>query len=704
MPDQANSSSPYPINPLGGLVLSPQINSSGEPTQHSIRDVTMARDIVKTVIQASRIRQIVNSRILAKYNAERPYDPHKLEAEGVGWRQNFTTKPLPLMIEKVAPRFTTAVDGLKYLTNSKLSDKWQNATGKTEKFREIITNTIRARKGWRTIVEDVAFDNALFGHTIVAWLDEYCWFPRHFKQEENFLPDGTKQLASNAQVIVLKETFLPHELFNHIKDDPKIAEKVGWNIANTRDAINRASPTQLRDRLNVGGTLETWYQNAIRELTIGASYMAGASVIVVYSLLAREVTGKVSHYRMAGPEMQEIFSRDDRFDSMEDCAAFFSFQKGNGTMHGSKGIGRDIYEMAGMLDRTRNEIVDRSILSGKTIIQGDIKRIHTFKMSVIGATVIVPTGWTVLSEKIDGNIEPFLKLDAYFTMLVDQLIGNTSPPNIQGAGEALRSPAGWNVLTQREEEGKDVRIGRFLEQFTELVATMQKRICSKQTIDDDAKEAQKLLLEVMTQAEIDELANQPVAGTIRDLTPQQRQMVAQIASEKKGNPLYNQRQLEKEDLTARVGSDFADRLLLPENDPTEQAEQQRTQQFESALLALGQPVPVSARDNHEIHLAVIMPTAENIAHSMMQGGTNTQAFEAHVAHINEHYNRAVDQGISKDKLKEVAAFLKQAGPAIAKLKDLDAQAQQVSAASAQHDAESQHMLAGHPLPPPPGAQ
>jgi len=309
----------YPQNYLGSVIQSPAIGlKSGEPTQKSIADIGMARDVIKTVVMAGRNRSIVNSRILAKYNAERPYDAYKLEAEGFGWRSNFTTKPLPSMIEKVAPRFVAAIDGLKYFTNASLSNKWTNATQKTEKFREGITKTIRARKGFRTLIEDIAFDNALFGHTIVAWLDEFSWFPKHFKQDESFVADGTKANVEWAQIVVLKEVYLPHELFEQIKD-PEAAKVAGFRLENCREAINRASPVQIRDRLNVGGTLETWYQNALRELTIGASYMAGASVIVVYSLLAREVTGKVSHYRVAGPEMLEIFSREDRFESTE-CA------------------------------------------------------------------------------------------------------------------------------------------------------------------------------------------------------------------------------------------------------------------------------------------------------------------------------------------------------------------------------------------------
>ena len=145
------------------------------------------------------------------------------------------------MIEKVGPRFVAAIDGLKYFTNSSLSNKWQDSQGKTEKFRAAITKTIRARRGWRTFIEDIAFDNALFGHTICARLDEYSWFPKQFRQDECFVPDGTKSSPEFAQVVVLKEVYLPHELFESIKD-AEAAKAAGWNVDSAREQINNASP------------------------------------------------------------------------------------------------------------------------------------------------------------------------------------------------------------------------------------------------------------------------------------------------------------------------------------------------------------------------------------------------------------------------------------------------------------------------------
>jgi predicted ribonuclease toxin of YeeF-YezG toxin-antitoxin module len=53
----------------------------------------------------------------------------------------------------------------------------------------------------------------------------------------------------------------------------------------------------------------------------------------------------------------------------------------------------------------------------------------------------------------------------------------------------------------------------------------------------------------------------------------------------------------------------------------------------------------------------------------------------------EHYNRALEQGVPKDKLKPVADLVNNAAKAIEQLKQLDQQAADLQQQSSQHDAE-----------------
>ena len=668
---------------LGGLIQSPDLSSTAKPRQHAIRDVNQAREVVRTLQAAGQYRSVVNARIQGKLNSECPHDQRKLDEEGLGWRSNASFRVLPTIVGKVWPRFVQAVQGLKYITNSSLSDKWANNVEKTEFFRKTITDVIRERKGWVELLESIAFTNTVFGHVVIAWLDEHNWFPKAFDQAESFVTDGCKQLPEFAQVVVLRETKLPHELFELIKDRQE-AKDVGWNIENAIEAINNASPAQIRDLLGNGGTTESWYQNAWRELTLGASYMGGASVISIYHLLVTEVNGKISHYQLAGEGLQEIYARDDEFDSANDCLSFFSYERGNGTLHGSKGIGRSAYTLAGLIERSRNELLDRSILGGKLIVTGDPKRLHTYKMSVVGMTCIMPAGWTISDQRIETDIEGFLRLDAYFSQLIDQTVGNVSPPQVAGSGENFRSSASWQLLAAREEEGRDANILRFLQHFVSFVETMQRRICSKDCLELDAKAAREKLLEMLSEEELKEIAKSPVAGTVADLTPTERQMLVALVGEKQGNPLYNQRALQVEDVTARLGTKFAERLILPVDDPTEVAEQTRQQLLEITLLAHGQPVPVSPRDNDLIHLKALLPAAEQLAGQILQGGSETAGLEAMLQHATDHTNAAQAKGLDKSDPTLAAAmeFVKKGASAIAQLKELDQQAQQLQQADA----------------------
>jgi hypothetical protein len=234
-----------------------------------------------------------------------------------------------------------------------------------------------------------------------------------------------------------------------------------------------------------------------------------------------------------------------------------------------------------------------------------------------------------------------------------------------------------------------------------MMGTMQKRLLDPETMEDDAKELQKKLLEVMSKEELDMLREQKVAGTIADLTPQERQQIVLIAQENQGNPLYNQRKLQEEKLAAQINAGFAKKILLPDEDPTVVAEQTRLQHLELLLIAQGQPVQPSPRDNHEVHLGIIMPLLEQIATAVHEGQATTETLELHMGHAQEHYNMAIQNGVDPATLGPVNDILNKLASAIVKLKELDAQAESVGAAgealqqqSGEEDALAAQSLAG----------
>jgi hypothetical protein len=649
-PSEPIYSSP-PSADFCGAISPPDLTPGLKPRNRAIRDAAQAKNIVMVLLAASRQRNITNARIQAKVNSEKPHTTAALEAEGLSWRSNFSTKPLAMLVEKVAPRFVQAVDGVKYISNSALPDTVEGAAVKTEAFRREITTLARNRAGWKEFIGDLAQENALFGFASVGWLDEFSWFPKFFRQDFMAVPSGTKPTPGKAQVVCLKEVFLLHELFELI-EDKQSAKTRGWNLENTVTQLNASMPADRRSQYSAW---ERVWEDLIRELNLGLSHESGPRVVVVWHVLATEIDGQVSHYIFEEKSFTELFTSEDQYETMADAVAFFSFQQGNGTLHGSKGIGRELYAIAGIIDRTRNEVVDRLNLAGKVIVQADEKVLKRFRMTVVGNAILIGQGYAISERKIDAAVEPFLQLDAFLAALLDQMAGATTPKALNG--ERV-TKAAVDFLASREEETKDNIISRFLVQFAGMVGPMQRRMCDPNTSEEDAKEMQKRLLLIMSREELNLLAKQPVAETVKDFTEINRQQIVVIAQEARGNPLYNAKEIERRKLIALIDEEFADAVLLPDEDPTVIAEQSRLQMLELALIVTqGTEVPVSPRDNHMVHFQILMPALEATAKHAVDDPHAVDVLTAILKHGLAHEQAALQGGVSKPDLKPISAIL-----------------------------------------------
>lgn len=687
MPVDLQPTSNYSDSPeTTGGINAPDLSPAGKPQRRALSSVAQMRNLISSLKTAARERNTRNARITAKYNSEKPHTQSSLEADGLGWKSNFTTKPLPMLVNKVSPRLKKALDAVKYLTNSKLPDDVPGGAEKTEAFRREITTLIRSRPGWNDLLTEISMENVLFGYAAVAWLDEFGWFPKFFRQDQFYVPTGNKQESAKTQLVILKDKYLIHELFSMI-EDKEAAKAAGWKIQNVIEAINKAVPDYRR---NKSDGWERVYEDLQREANVGLSHENGAMVIYVWHLFGQEADGKVSHYILTdegagkdGAAKELLLEREDQYESMPEALGLFAFEYGNGTLHGSKGIGREVYAMAAMLDRARNEVVDRLNLAGKLIIQADDKALRRFKMSVVGNALLIGQGYQVTERKIDPNIEAFLQLDQFLTSLLDQMAGAVTPKALEG--ERVTAAA-VNLLASREEESRDTITSRFLTQFATVQSTMQKRICDPNVSDEDAKAFQKKMLLIMSREELNQIAAMPVAETIADYTTIERQQIVSIAMENKGDPLFNQKELRRRSMAAQIDEEFADSVLLPDEDPTILAEQTRLQQMEMLLIAgQGTMVPISPRDNHVIHLGIIMPALEQAAQVTSQQADGLPILKAMLAHAQGHLQGAEQSAVPKDQLAPIAKTINQLAQQMPQLEQL-AQAEQ-AAKQAQRQAQ-----------------
>jgi len=642
--------------PTGTGINTPELTTkSNKPGRRSITDVDHLFQIIGNLQMARRAQNEKNGRIASKLNSERPYNDATLESEGLGYKSNFSTKPLSVTIGKVATRLVKAVQSARYLTSAQLPDSVEGAKEKTELFRGEVTKLIRSWPGWFDFLNLIATEDSTYGWTVAAWLDNQTWRPKPYRQDEVFMPDGTTHAVDSLQVICLRRFVQMHELAAFI-EDREAAEAAGWDIKNTVEAINNAKPPTIPGSMTAPYTDSRRYEDAIRESSVSLTLANGAKQIEIYDVFATEITGKVSHYIVDNNQRKLLFEKEDRYEKVEDCAALFSYEQSNGKLMGSKGVGREIYEISGALDRARNEAVDRLQMAGKIIVQGPEAMIDRFKLTSIGNVAVIPEGFTISQAKIEPATAEFMQLDQLLTGLLDQIAGSVSPKQLPG--ERVTA-AQVNLFAEREEEKRDDRDTRFIMQLASVIWTISRRAYGGDCQDADAKDSRAKLLFFMSEEELKALLEVPALETIEDFTDLDAQKIVMFAKEKRGDPLYNHRKLESQAASALIGPEFAEDVLLPENDPTEEAEQTRFQELENMLLQNGQPSGVSPRDSHSLHIVVLKSQIAQMVPAAVKGDLGAlKILPAFLQHWADHLSAAEAGGTDKKSIAPSEAELK----------------------------------------------
>jgi hypothetical protein len=294
----------------------------------------------------------------------------------------------------------------------------------------------------------------------------------------------------------------------------------------------------------------------------------------------------------------------------------------------------------------------------------------------MGNAVLIPANYTISQQKaIDPNVEAFALLDRQLVAYMDQIAGGVTPKEFGGERTTASEV---NLFAAREEEKRDAILERFLIQVGKMVGTCQRRIVDTKTDDEEAKSAREYLLNYMTQEELTYLAAQPALRTVDDLTDIKAQQLVLFANEKRTDPLFDQAKLQKAATAARIDAEFADDVMIAETDPTVISEQSRQQEIENLLLATGKEVPVSPRDNHQVHIEVLKQVIAAAAEQLGSGDPALMAsFELALGHWAQHIEVAVASGAKKDEFAEDLRQIREAATQLGQLQaTLAAQQQQ----------------------------
>jgi hypothetical protein len=491
-----------------GRFNAPKFGEGKEDTKvvnKPISNAQQAFEVYSRLQRDNQARANRNKLIADQYNGAPPFDQKRLDTAAEGWRANFSTLVLATFVDRVTPRLTDAVHGMKHLTASNLPDSFLNATTKTQKFRERTTELIRQWNGWIDYVEQVACENVLFGYTASVQMDEFNWRPQTFRQEDTLFDEQSPQLAEKVPVFCIKANYYIHEACSII-EDADAAEDAGYNVENLKSAIEKAAPPydsfvynprQLSDMVREGNLYYSFhrsskmietvhvfvkcYDNTVDHWWVNRNASKRSNKNPKRPSPRPESDGADLLPRPREEDPYELFYGEAVAMSMDDVLTLFSFQAGNNRLFGSKGIGRMLYNIAVAIEKTRMSFIDAMWISGLLVGQAEESIIGRLQPHVRSPFLIIPEGFSLLMQQFRVDINNWLGLDQKLTNTAEIIAGAFMPDQqqISNNGTNIQTATKESIDAVKEEEVKAGLMARWWIQFTKGVGSMQRRIYSR---------------------------------------------------------------------------------------------------------------------------------------------------------------------------------------------------------------------------------
>lgn len=678
---------------------SPDVSErSLEAEDRVVNSTTQAYQVANTIIYDSREIVKKAAKITAKLNGAPPRSRREQKDQAKNWQSNVSTGALATTIAKIPPRLWQPIKTARYLVANSLPEGTANGNHKTEYFRRIVTAAIRSWRKWPYTYQALASEVSKYGSAFPTFFDKYDWRPNILRMDRAFVPVGAEIMDDALGFYTVKWDYSPGELLTILKKSVD-AGLSDWDRENTVAAINGAT-TPNRSSLMENSRA---YEDMIRQGTQWLSFTKGVRKVETVHLFVQENDGKVSYYILlnnenggsegigAGASTSDestgnglLYSKLDAFESIHDVTIPVVYEFGNGSIHGAQGAGHILYDMSVQIELSRNESFDNLKMSNRLKLQvADAKDVNQVKMVVQDWAVYVSGAqYAGVQAALPMAVDGYIALDQFTTRLSDEKVGTYLPTYTDVSGDKTATQA--QIEAQKEQETKDAIIDNWLTQFSFLTHAMMRRLTDKESEDEVAKETRKKLLEVLDEDELEDLRKSTPTQSIIEFTDVIAQRKAAFAQSVRGNPYYDQFQVEQLIAEAAVGQEVASVILPQGEDENKVAEASRQQILELTSIGEGAPVPVVKTDNHYVHMNTMKPWISTSLQQATAGDmSKIQGLTSALQHYEQHYTLGVEQKtIPKDAINEEKGLIAQWGKALQSLQQRQQAEQKMAAIKA----------------------
>lgn len=600
----------------GAEINSPDFSESKKEEIKAISNASQALQIARKLINNDRDRDIRRARVLSAFNGTAPYSQSELIAKAQGYRYNVSFGFMEGAIGRAVVPYNEITINIADLTEIKANLPDNKLKIIQNEFGKIMDKWGK----WSKFISRLNQDLVINGYNTAIFPSDYDPFPIFIAQKDGFVDEGTPNDVNDLEVFVWRKSYMLHELYAKISDEDT-ATKAGWNVPNVKDALSSAMPADLYSQSNTTSGMWTAVESAIRGGSLWAS-IVGAKMVNALHVFAANLDGKVTHYIVLddvavgetrhdmenSKDGPELFKKEARFDSMRDFLVYFDLETGDGTWHGSKGVGQRVFNTHQANDKMINSALDTTFTAGLVMLQpGDQVQQEEMSLTVLGPFAVIPNGISIAPQTLPNVAGTFFQMQALLSGTSEQRVGDVVPNSQSLINQQSKTATEAKISAGRQELITKGNLKRYIDPISQVISIIVRRLLKDNSPNSYAKEFQaELKRQGLTSDDLKEIRGARNTGKIEDILGNTAAATQIIFAEFRGDPEVDQFMLKSKRIASVLDADAADELLISDKDQTKQIESARQQELELLAIQAGMKVPVSPRDNHEIHLQVLL--------------------------------------------------------------------------------------------------
>lgn len=641
------------------------ISQSGKPPKKRIRDAEQARSLFLRLQEADNESSRNRAAIESMFDGHPPYDDAQLRSLGQAFRCNLNFGEAASIYEKAMSGYLDLTNAVEYLATVKVS---YGDPSKRLEYGQIISQEFdRLLRNWtefefnfqrlcglfvRQGVSFAYFDNPNDWRWNVGGLNDFR------------MPRMSKPVEDSHEVCFIERGYPLHVMYRFIQNEA-IAKEAGWDVAEVKDAILRATTEDMGLRSN-------WekFTAQMKNNDLSAGYGTQREVRVVHAFV-KEFNGTVTHLMFSRDHGDKsfLYEKHNAYPSMSRAYVVFPYGTGNGSIHSIRGLGFKLFPHIQVSNRLRCQIVDGAMFSSSLALQPmDAESAENIGLTYYGPLSVLPPNFKVVEKGIPNfaaNVMPILR------EMGQTMLNNVGSYNVQEVSPEGTERTKFEVQAQLSQQAvlSVSAMNLFYVPWGRLLKEMVRRVCAPGYRQDDpgGREVfefrKRILQRGVPLAALDHVESVKPMRAVGYGSEGMRLMAYDEFLNMSG--MFDEagrRNLVRDRIAVRVGYDQADRYAPPPvNRPTDD---QKIAELENASLQAGIPQSVTGIELHKDHLMIHLTMMQQLQSMLESGVVNlaqiVAAGQVSVAHCQAHLQIMATDAYRKEEVEYFAQVIAEA--------------------------------------------